>query len=76
MNKSHYLPRLIDKQVQLYLSTFGAVCIEGPKWCGKSWTSTMHSRSAFLLADPANNYGSRELAWLDVNQALLGVSPI
>ena len=75
MNKSHYLPRLIDERVKLYLSTFGAVCIEGPKWCGKTWTSTMHSQSAFLLADPANNYANRELAKLDVNQALLGKKP-
>ena len=35
-----YRKRLIDSKVDLYLSTFGAACIEGPKWCGKTWTST------------------------------------
>jgi hypothetical protein len=47
MDKSKYRQRLIDPKVDFYLSTFGAVCIEGPKWCGKTWTSTMHAKSAF-----------------------------
>ena len=44
------------------LSGKGAVLIEGPKWCGKTWTSTMHAKSAFMLADPADNFANRELA--------------
>ena len=31
MNRFDYKPRLIDKKLDLYLSTFGAVCVEGPK---------------------------------------------
>ena len=42
-----YRPRLIDPVIDLYLETFGAVCVEGPKWCGKTWTSTVHSSSLF-----------------------------
>jgi hypothetical protein len=34
MNKE-YLPRIIDKVVESHLKTFGAVCLEGAKWCGK-----------------------------------------
>ena len=45
MDKSKYRPRLADKKVDEYLSTFGAVCIEGPKWCGKTWTAAYHSKS-------------------------------
>lgn len=35
-DKTQYKPRVIDGAVQKYLDTFGAVCIEGPKWCGKN----------------------------------------
>ena len=62
MDKNKYLPRLIDERIKLYLSTFGAVCIEGPKWCGKTWTGSMHAKSDFLVGDPANNFSNRELA--------------
>lgn len=75
MDKTKYRSRLIDAKVDFYLSTFGAVCIEGPKWCGKTWTSTMHSKSAFMLADPADNFANRELARMDVSKALDGESP-
>ena len=75
MDRSQYRPRLIDKMLDFYLTTFPAVVVEGPKWCGKTWTSTMHSRSAFMLADPTNNFSNRELARLDVNRALEGASP-
>ena len=36
MNKEKYIPRIIDTTVERYLTTMGAVCIEGPKWCGKA----------------------------------------
>ena len=37
MDKQNYKPRVIDAKVKEYLSAFGAVCIEGPKWCGKTF---------------------------------------
>ena len=36
MEKNDYLPRVIDARLDEYLQTFGAVCVEGPKWCGKT----------------------------------------
>lgn len=36
MNEHDYRPRVIDKLVDEYLSAFGAMCIEGPKWCGEN----------------------------------------
>ena len=36
-------PRIIDSTVEKYLKSFGAVCIQGPKWCGKTWTSAFHA---------------------------------
>ncbi len=46
-----YHPRLIDKKVAQHLRIFGAVSIEGPKWCGKTWTSLNHAQSASFVTD-------------------------
>lgn len=51
LRKKEYLNRLIDKKVDDYLSVFGAVSIEGPKWCGKTWTSLNHANSVVYLED-------------------------
>lgn len=40
-----YIPRIVDDQVQRYLSLFGAVEISGTKWCGKTWTARAHGES-------------------------------
>ena len=57
-----YKNRLIEKKLVDYLSVFGAVSIEGPKWCGKTWTSLRHSKSAVYMDDD----DVREMAKLDV----------
>ena len=36
MVRQNYLPRIVDSKLVEYLKVFGAVCIEGPKWCGKT----------------------------------------
>lgn len=75
MTQTEYLPRLIDQQVETYLQTFGAVCIEGPKWCGKTWTSAHHSKSAIYIGDPAGNFQNRQLAELSPELVLEGDTP-
>ena len=75
MDKNRYKPRIADKRLDFYLSTFGAVCVEGPKWCGKTWTCTMHSQSEFLVGLPTGNFANRKLAMLDVQRALEGAAP-
>lgn len=72
---SKYKPRVIDSAVCRYLSAFGAVCIEGPKWCGKTWTSSFHSKSEFLIGDPANNFQNRALAEISPSIVLEGETP-
>ena len=62
LNEKLYIPRLIDKKVEDYLSVFGAISIEGPKWCGKTWTSLNHAKSVTYMDDDNNI----ELAKLDV----------
>lgn len=49
LRKKEYIDRLVDKKIDDYLSIFGAVSIEGPKWCGKTWASLNHANSVVLL---------------------------
>ena len=69
MRKTDYMLRIIDSKLDEYLKAFGAVCIEGPKWCGKTWTSSFHSQSEIFIGDPANNFQNRRLA--EVSPALV-----
>ena len=75
MNKEKYIPRIIDAAVERYLATMGAVCIEGPKWCGKTWTSSYHSNSEFLVGNPDNNFQNRALAEMSPALVLEGETP-
>ncbi len=51
LRKKEYIDRLVDKKIEDYLSVFGAVSIEGPKWCGKTWASLNHANSVVFLDD-------------------------
>ena len=75
VKKSEYRKRLVDVQVDRYLKNFGAVCIEGPKWCGKTWTSSFHSNSEYLIGDPVNNFQNRRLAEISPSVVLQGDTP-
>lgn len=75
IDKSKYKPRIIDEKVKRYLDLFGAVCIEGPKWCGKTWTSSFHGKSEFLIGDPTNNFQNRRLAEMSPDLILEGDTP-
>ena len=75
MDRKNYIPRIIDSKVDEYLKTFGAVCIEGPKWCGKTWTSSYHCNSEILIGNPAGNFQNRKLAELSPDLVLEGEVP-
>ena len=75
MKHPGYRPRIIDGKVEEYLSVFSAVCIEGPKWCGKTWTSSYHCRSAVYIGDPAGNFQNRKLAEVSPALVLEGEPP-
>ena len=75
MNYKKYKPRLVDKKVCEYLASFGAVCIEGAKWCGKTWTSSHHCNSEIFIGDPAGNFQNRKLAELNPELILSGENP-
>lgn len=75
MDKDKYIPRIIDDTVERYLAAMGSVCIEGPKWCGKTWTSAFHSNSEFLVGNPENNFQNRALAEMSPALVLEGETP-
>ena len=47
-----YLSRTADPILHLLLDAFGAVLIEGPKWCGKTTTAEQMAKSVIKLQDP------------------------
>ena len=69
-----YKPRLIEPLITEGLEDFGAVCIEGAKYCGKTWTAQAFSNSEVNLMSPAGNFQNLELALLDPETVLLGSS--
>lgn len=46
-----YLQRTADVELKELLESFGAVLIEGPKWCGKTTTAIQQSGSVIRLQD-------------------------
>lgn len=75
MNNKDYKKRIIDETLKKYLEIFGALLIEGPKWCGKTWTGSNASKSVFLLADPKNNFNNKQIALLNPDIVLNGDNP-
>lgn len=75
IDRNSYKSRIVDSIIKTYLGVSGAVCIEGPKWCGKTWTSAYHSKSEFMVGDPQNNFSNRKLAEIDPVSILKGDTP-
>ena len=75
LKKPGYKPRLADKRLEDLLPAFGAVCIEGPKWCGKTWTALNVAQSVVYVASPENHFQNRTLAQLSPNLVLEGAAP-
>ena len=38
LTKENYTKRLVDDEIDELLKMFGAISIEGPKYCGKTWS--------------------------------------
>lgn len=76
MNINNYKKRIVDDKIEHYLKLFGAVCIEGPKYCGKTWAGRYHSNSEVLLhrttGETSNNV---ELAQISPALILEGEKP-
>lgn len=75
MELKGYKKRILDAKIKLYLESFSAILIEGPKWCGKTWTSKYNCKSEFLVANPKGNFNNKKLALLNPYLALDGELP-
>jgi len=71
-----YNQRLVDGRIARYMGLFGALSIEGPKWCGKTWTALNHANSVVYIMDPENDYANREAAKLNPAVILGGEKPL
>ena len=70
LTKNGYKKRIIDEKIEKNLKIFGAISIEGPKWCGKTWTSLNHANSVVYLNNVSNNFNERSLAQMNVDLIL------
>ena len=72
---ARYVPRIVEGELDELLGIFGAVLIEGPKWCGKTTTAGTRAASKLLLTDPARNFENRLRAESDPALAISGKTP-
>ena len=70
-----YKPRIADGLLDENLEAFGAVCVEGPMWCGKTSTAERQAKSVCMIADPHDNFATRNHVSLDINFAFANASP-
>ncbi|HJJ36371.1 MAG TPA: DUF4143 domain-containing protein [Methanocorpusculum sp.] len=71
-----YLPRIIDTQIAEYLAASGAVLIEGPKWCGKTWATRHIAHSVLYLQDPDKSAKYLDIAREKPSLLLEGEPPL
>lgn len=70
-----YLPRITDQILKEYLEAFGAVLIEGPKWCGKTTTAEQQANSELKLQLPDTRDGYLATASTRPSLLLDGATP-
>ncbi len=70
-----YMARLADQVLERKLRSSGAVLLEGPKWCGKTWTASQKAKSVLFLQDPDNTQSYRDMAAVKPSLLLQGNSP-
>lgn len=67
-----YLPRVVDRELADRLRSRGAVVIEGPKACGKTWTALQRAASVVRLDVDT---GARRAVEVDPTLVLAGATP-
>ena len=66
-----YIPRILDRELERRLKTFGAVEVAGTMWCGKTWTSMARAESIARVG----LHAVRLAAEADPATALIGERP-
>ena len=75
MENDAYKPRIVDAEIELKLKMSKAVCIQGPKACGKTWAAEHQAASEIKLGDASENFANRRIAMMDNSFALKGEKP-
>ena len=76
MEIENYKRRIVDNKIEHYLKLCGARCIEGPKYCGKTWAGRYHSNSEILLHNKTGEASNNvELAKISPSLILEGKKP-
>lgn len=76
MKIENYKKRVADSKIEYYLKLFGAISIEGPKYCGKTWAGRYHSNSEILLHKTTGELSNNvELAKISPSIVLEGEKP-
>ncbi|WP_312653917.1 DUF4143 domain-containing protein [Proteiniclasticum sp.] len=70
-----YYPRIADKILDEALESAGAVLIEGPKWCGKTWTAANKAKSILYMQDPDTRDSNIQAAGVKPSLLLKGEIP-
>jgi predicted AAA+ superfamily ATPase len=73
--KGKYLNRIADDVLGAHLEASGAVLIEGPKWCGKTWTANKKAKSSIFLQDPDQKASYLKAADVKPSMLLRGKTP-
>ena len=75
MIKRPYLKRIVDELLKKKLQSSGAVLIEGAKFCGKTATASMASKSVLYMQDPDNSLSYQLAADTKPSLLLQGKTP-
>lgn len=70
-----YYPRITDKILKEELEAFGAVLINGPKWCGKTTTAKQVAKSVINMQDPSNKANYQKTVKIEPLILLQGDKP-
>lgn len=70
-----YFSRICDDLVKEKLSYSGALLIEGPKWCGKTWTGKHAAKSVLYMQDPDKGASYMQLSRTMPSRLLKGEKP-
>lgn len=72
---NRYKNRVADRLLAEKLEAFGAVLIEGPKYCGKTTLATQQARSILSMADTDTLGQNLALARTNISRLLAGETP-
>ncbi len=76
MEFQNYKKRIVDEKSDYYLTLFGAIIIDDPKYSGKTWAARKHAKSKTLLYKNTGHYSNIvELAKISPEIILEGEKP-